>query len=326
MRIIPNLIFLIMVFISQSVVAEKINLPVSHHNNANPFVKIHGLQGFSGVNQLNSGELTRQLMLEIDNEFFNKLTENEQVKLDYERTTLNFNLAYGVNETWSIGLEIPYMINSGGFLDGLIENWHDLFGLNQGGRDTAEENEFFISYNSGNQSLTIDDTDQGIGDISIYADRSLVETPAYRLGLRAKLKIPTGDENQLFGSGGYAGSLHFNTAVVLSERLTTFAAAGFSYLSKGDVLKSQQKNLIAIATLGLAWQFSSDVLLSAQFDLNSKIYADTDLSAVSGQAGVLYASAKYNITDKASLQIGITEDVINKDGAPDFGIRLGYTF
>ena len=257
MKVIQYLFLAITAMLNQSLLADQFELPVSNHNNANPFVQIHGLQGFSGINALGSGELSTQLRLRIDNEFFNKVTSNERVMLDFERTTLSLNMAYGLNELWAVGIDIPYMINSGGILDGLIENWHDLFGLAQGGRDNAPRDEFLISYVSEDQSLLVDGRDQGIGDISLYAEKSVLNTAAYQLGFRTQLKLPTGDEKQLFGSGGYALSLHLNSVAKLSTKLAAFAGAGLSYLAQGDILESQQNNTW-LQWQHLVWLISSD--------------------------------------------------------------------
>ena len=321
-----QLLFLLAVLASQSVLADRFNLPVSSNSNANPFVQIHGLPGFTGVNQLDSGEYSSQVLLEVSNEFFRKSAKKEQLVFDYERTTLSLDLAYGLNDKYSVGLKIPYMINSGGFLDGVIENWHDLFGLSQGGRDNADRDNFLISYVSENQSILVDNTEQGLGDISVYADRSIVSSENRKMKTRATLKFPTGDGEQLLGSGGYSFSLSLNAAAGLTDNIVTFAAAGISYLSQGDVLNSGQNDLVATATFGLGWEFKPQIMLSAQVDLNSKVYADTDLDAISGQAGVLYVSAQYKFSNQSSLQLGFTEDVINKDAAPDFGLKFGFSF
>lgn len=320
------LALLISLISSQNIFADGFNLPDNTNTNANPFVRIHSLQGFSGVNRLDTGDLSTRVMFEISNEFHQKSIESEQLQLDYERTTISLDLAYGLNEQFSLGIEIPYLINSGGFLDNLIESWHDLFGLPEGGRENADQDAFLISYGNGNQSLLVDNTGQGIGDISLFMDRFIFDSSSRKIKARAKLKFPTGDEEQLFGSGGYAVSLHLNAAAALSEKIYTYGSAGLSYLTEGDVLSALQNDLVAAATFGIGWQIRPAMMLSAQLDLNSKIYDPSDLDAVSGQGGSLYVSAQYKFSNQTSLQLGFTEDVINKDAVPDFGLRIGYRF
>lgn len=310
----------------QHAMANDFNLPVSSNTNDNPFVQIHGLQGFSGVDLPQEGKFSTRFMLITSNEFYQQVLENEQINLDFERTTLSLDFAYGLSEQWAMGIKLPYMINSGGFLDGLIEDWHDLFGLPQGGRDDAAQDEFRIAYSSGNDTTLIDNARQGIGDISVYADNLLFDSSTRRVKARAKLKLPTAKEDQLFGSGGYVLSLHLNAASKLSEKVIAYGGGGVSYLTEGDVFSERQKNWIAAATLGIGWQLRTRLMLSAQLDLNSRIYDDTDLDAISGEAGVLFVAAQYRLYKQIHLQLGFTEDVINKDAAPDFGLRMGITF
>lgn len=320
------LICLLPLVSSRFSLADDLNLPVSTNTNDNVFVKIHGLQGFSGVNLVTAGESTTRLSLEMTNEFHKKTTENEQVILDYEQTTLTIDFAYGLNEQYVLGIEIPYLINSDGVLDSLIDNWHDLFDLPQGGRDGASRGEFLISFAGANQPVLVDETGQGIGDISVYSDRLFIDSSAGKVKARAKLKIPTGDEDQLFGSGGYGLSIQLNAAARLSDKIISYGGAGLNYLTQGDVLSSQQNDVIAAATVGLGWQINSRTMLSSQLDLNSKIYSETGLDAVSGHGGVLYLSVQHQLTKHTRLQFGITEDVINKDAVPDFGLKLSYIF
>ena len=183
------------IVMSQYTSAGDFNLPVNSNTNDNPFVQIHGLQGFSGVNLLDKGKFATRLMLVTSNEFYQQVLENEQLNLDFERTTLSFDLAYGFTGQWTGGLKIPYMINSGGFLDGLIEDWHDLFSLPQGGRDEAAPATFKIAYNDGDESLIVDDTEQGIGDVSVYADTLVYDTSSRKVKARIKIKTKTAHHN-----------------------------------------------------------------------------------------------------------------------------------
>ncbi len=295
-------------------------------NNANPFVRIHGLVGYAGTDSLADGQFRTEVNLEITNEFHQQTGTDEQINLDYERAQLNLNLIYGIQDDLSVGLLLPYISNSGGFMDSLIENWHDLFGLPQGGRDDAPRDEFNISYQGTNNNLLIDSTDKGIGDISLFLDKQLLASEQKVLKVRAQLKTPTGDEDQLFGSGGYAASISLHGSRKFAEKWLGFGMLGLTYLEDSEVLADQQNNLVGNAVLGITWLPTSKLGISAQLDLNSEVYDDTDLDALNGKAGVLNVSANYKLTKKSSIVFSFNEDVINKDAAPDFGINLGFQY
>ena len=310
----------------QSLFANESLLSNQLQNNANPFVRIHGLPGYAGTHSLAAGQLRTEVNLEITNEFHQQVRAAEQIDLDYERAQLNLNLTYGIKNDLAVGLLLPYISNSGGFMDSLIENWHDLFGLPQGGRDDAPRDEFNISYQSATDNLLIDETDKGIGDISLFLDKQLLISDQQNLQVRGLLKLPTGDEDQLFGSGGYGASLSLHGSRQFAEKWQGYGMLGLAYLEDSEVLTAQQNNLVGNAVLGIAWLPTQKFGLSAQLDLNSQVYDDTDLDALSGKAGVLNITANYQLTEKSSIHFGFNEDVINKDAAPDFGINLGFRY
>ncbi len=322
-----NSIFtLLLVWCCQSAWGDDFSFPNYLQNNANPFVRIHGLPGYVDVSQTESGQILTDVNIEITNEFHQQIRSDEEINLDYERAQLNLNFSYGINDDLSVGLLLPYISNSGGFLDGVIENWHDLFGLPQGGREEAPRDKFDISYRNSQTNLLVENTGSGIGDIALFLDKQLIVSEGQKLQMRAQLKLPTGDEDQLFGSGGYGASLSLHGSKQLSEKWHSYGTLGISYLTEGDVLEDQQENIVGNAVLGMAWYPKPKLRITAQLDLNSQVYQDTDLDALNGKAGVLNISTAYRISDNTSLFLGFNEDVINKDAAPDFGINFGFQY
>ena len=292
--------------------------------NPNPLAQIHGLSGYSHPKVVAKGEFSTRMQLDIVNEFRRQSSAGEQLFFDFERTRLSLGFEYGLANGLSAGVEIPFLINSGGFLDGLIEGWHDVFGLPQGGRDDAPQDRFMISYQGGNDSLGLDQKDQGIGDVSLFLDKQLIDQSDKKIKAGVKLKLPSGDEQQLFGSAGYGLSINLNGINRLHSNWHLFGAMGFNYLEEGDVLPARQERFVATATAGIGWRINPNFNLSAQLNFNSKVYDKTDLDAVSAQAGVLNLSMGYRLSDKATLNFGFSEDVINKDGAPDFAVNLRF--
>jgi len=319
-------LFCLFVFLSKNIFANDFTRLDQLQANGNPFVKIHGLPGYSPANDIFTGQFITQIDLAVTNEFHQATKENEQVFLDYERSQLSLSLEYGIMDGLSTGVMLPYFSNSGGFMDGLIENWHELFGLPQGGREDAARDEFNISYRSTEQRLLLDETDQGIGDISLFLDKRFLRVENHRVNARASLKLPTGDEDQLFGSGGYSFSLSLNGSKQLTHRWQAYGMIGLSYLRDSKVLPSLQANIAASAVLGMTWLFRPKWAFAAQLDFNSEVYDGSDLDAINGKAGVLSVFSRYEISDKVSWVIGFNEDVINKDAAPDFGINIGFNY
>ncbi len=99
--------------------------------------------------------------------------------------------------------EAPLLITGGGVLDRSIENWHDWFGLPNGGRDQIERDQYRYRYvRDGVTVFDIDGSDTAVGDLRAGASVCGV------LGgcAAAMLQLPTGDADRFLGGalGGAA--------------------------------------------------------------------------------------------------------------------------
>ena len=67
-----------------------------------------------------------------------------------------------------LGIEIPWLQHSGGYLDGVIDGWHDLLGLPEGIRPQTPDNGLMYVYEkNGVQVFQLNERKSGLGDIQI---------------------------------------------------------------------------------------------------------------------------------------------------------------
>ena len=131
--------------------------------------------------------------------------------VNLELTRFNLSLRYGLAEAWEIGFEVPVMYMHGGFLDEPIRAIEDLFGAPKPRRTFERddlyghtENAFIYEISrDGETFLRGKDNAFGIGDIALTAKRRVLDQEGWTPGLAARgaLKVPTGDEDEAFGSG-----------------------------------------------------------------------------------------------------------------------------
>src|SRR5690606_33387262 len=89
-----------------------------------------------------------------------------------------------------------------GFLDGLVEEWHEALGMPQSGRDALPRDRLRFFYARGSRALVdLRDATGGVGDVRLLAAWPLVQRERLATSLRASLKLPTGDAGRLLGSG-----------------------------------------------------------------------------------------------------------------------------
>src|SRR5438105_11791569 len=108
-----------------------------------PLAQIYGLPVLDGPRLLPQGQYSARLTFEAANNFISTSNDRESLFFDGEthRTTLAVHYGTAAGE-W--GIEVPYVVHGGGFMDSFIESWHGAFGFPNGGREQFPQNQ--ISY------------------------------------------------------------------------------------------------------------------------------------------------------------------------------------
>jgi hypothetical protein len=249
----------------------------------------------------------------------NLLSESgdEQIRLDGE--SLRLGLQYRTQwagTLWSF--ELPLLLTGGGVLDSGIENWHDWFGLPNGGREQIPRNEYrYLYVRNGQAVFDIDGGDSAIGDLRLGAARC-GESGC----LRAMLQLPTADADRLLG-GGLGAALWYERGYALdaARRLTGAIAAGTGIVRADGPLQDQQRSVLPFGWLSLGYALTARIDAGAQFYLHAPLYDDSALDGLSRAGGQLVFGFRYRSVSGAQWRAGIQEDVIT-ESSPDFVIHL----
>jgi hypothetical protein len=298
--------------------------------NQRPLVQIFGLPAETSADITPNGHIDFSITQDIASEYTVSVTPNEQITLDGESYRWALTARYGVGERFEAGITIPYVLYGGGFLDGFIIDWHNTFNLPQGGRNTAPKNRLNYSYSKdGIQKLDLRNADSGIGDIvlnsgmKLYDERTTVSHD--NLALRAALKLPTGESGSLRGSGSTDFSLYLCGAMNNFTdwgSLGVFGSVGGMVMTRGDVLPSQQNNLVGFGTLGLGWGPAEWISFKLQLNTNTAFYHSSSLDELSKTSLMLVTGGALKLPGDYLLDIGVSEDVAVAT-APDVAFHLG---
>jgi len=117
--------------------AEPLEITPFRTVNNNPLSQIYGLPAETSAVLAGSGRWQFNLTQDIASIYSTSDSSSEQILLDGELYRWNLSARYGLGDDFEVGLEIPFILQDGGFLDGFINDWHDTFGLSPGGRDSA---------------------------------------------------------------------------------------------------------------------------------------------------------------------------------------------
>lgn len=305
---------------SMDIADHELSEPITTSNRT-PFVSIHGLPPARGAQLIPTGTSRLSLHTEAANTSVVKsASTGRRTIIDGETHRLELDLRRGLGGTWEVGVTLPLLRHSGGFLDQPIEQWHDLFQLPNGNRDRLPRDRLLFSHSGPDRTgFRLDNAGGGIGDLQLSAGRRLGENVA----LRTTVKLPTGDSDRLTGSGASALATSLHVGGRLGSALTWQASGGLLITGNGDVLPEQRENLLGFGSGTLAWQVAGDWVLKAQLDGHTAAYKDTGepLDRASLQLSI---AVEFKMLPEWALEVGFSEDIA-VETAPDIVFLAGIT-
>ncbi|MEW8027370.1 MAG: DUF3187 family protein [Candidatus Thiodiazotropha sp.] len=315
--------------LSLPVQADSGNVDPFYVRNMNPFTLVYGLPAMGSPHLLARNESYLQLTADIANNSIQSDSDGERIRLDGETYRLALIWKRGIAEDWQIGIELPYLTHRKGVMDGLIENWHDIFGLSNSDREDWSRNRLVYRYeNDEGEQVLVNREKSGVGDLVLSLSHALdtdVDS-GRRLALHASLKLPTGDSDALLGSG--AVDLAFwasgsEQKVFWQWPLMLYGQAGVLLKGEADLLQGVQRDVVFFATLGAGWRPIGWLDLKAQIDAHSSHY-DSKLDQLGGAALMLTVGGSIHLDgDSQRIDISIGEN-LTTDSVPDFMINLAY--
>ncbi len=248
--------------------------------------------------------------------------DGEDLLVDAESRELRLVLGRALNDRWTLQLQLPYRYTGGGSLDSFIDSWHDFFGLPEGERPNMPRDRFRITYER-NGDLLIDTGSSvaGIGDISADIGYQWISNPATAVAAWASLKLPSGDADDLTGSGAADASLALAAEHRFGDRWSAFGQVAVSFLGDGDLLPAQQRSVAWSGLAGLGVTVWRGLELKLQFDGHSAVFDDTQLDYL-GDSLSLTVGGAWKSERGWQIDFGVSEDIA-VETAPDVVIVIG---
>jgi Protein of unknown function (DUF3187) len=151
---------------------------------------------------LAKGDLDLDIVFDYTNIIQEQRTENEFLRFDLEYLRTLVSLKRGFGHGLDLSFEVPFYVYYGGFLDSFVSGFHDALGLPNLLRGQTPYGLVDYQYQRGDQSvLAGTDSFGAVGEPTVKVKKTLYEGAPYALSLRGALKLPTGDPQNLSGSG-----------------------------------------------------------------------------------------------------------------------------
>lgn len=278
-----------------------------------------GLPRARGARLPAAGTTALSLGTEIASQFTQDRESGAEAAIDVETTTVLLSLEHGFSERWSAGVELPLLHQYGGFLDTLIDDYHDLLGLPDGGRERRPSDEVFVAWRDGaTVRRRLDGSATGVGDLRIHFARALAVAPDRATALRFGVELPTGRVRDLAGNDGLdlSMALHVTDRRLLSRLGWTLHGAGGVLVQLDDAFYGGDgETVVAFGNLSLAWPLTERWTLKGQLDAHTRT-ADTPLRQVGGGSVQGLLGASLQLTERLHFEGGFAEDLL-PGSAPD---------
>jgi hypothetical protein len=256
-------------------------------------------------------------------ESINTATHSEAIYLDYEAYRLNLSYQYAVSKRWNIKFEVPIIHQSGGIFDSAINDWHQFWGLPLGKRPLVENNQYDVRYAYQSQAaVQLNEASLSLADIQIASGHTLIDSSTTALSFWAALKLPTGNESKLSGSG----ATDISAWLAVNQQLASYWLIN---LNAGIVLPGDDsyQNIplsdhVLYGHIMLAWLTTDSISLKLQLQGHTSYYDKSQLSIL-GDTLFLSFGGAYNISSCQQLDFAFSEDII-VDASPDASMLISW--
>ena len=271
-----------------------------------------------------------QLSLEHSNQFMGGRSGDEVLFLDGETSELSIRHRQRIGPCWQLEAFVPFVSHNEGEFDRAIDDWHQVFGLRDADRDSVPFSALTYSYQDRDgKRVVVDSPQSGLGDIQLSLQRSLgcsatADSTTSESIARAGVKLPTGNANELRGSG--ALDLYFDIqSPVFSNggRWRAGGTVGALYTGATDRF-AQQKRLVAYGSYGVQFVQSHRWRILGQLDWHTPFYT-SDLRELGGRSVSLTVGVRYLVPNDQTIELSISEDAAI-DTTPDIVARLSWIY
>ena len=295
--------------------------------NQHPFLHVYGLPPLQGARLEEQGATHVGITFTAVNNAEVKDTDVESIRLDGETYFADIMLRHRMLDRLELGIDVPFVKHSAGVLDDMIANWHDLFGMSNSKR-TGPDNELNYFYsNDGSIEQQLSASTSGIGDVQLSAAVPFVEgggDGSRFVTMRFSVKLPTGDSDDLHGSGAMDAALGIyaqDTGRFLGKELGYLGFAGIVALGDGDILPGKQKSAVPYGGIAASWHATDRFAITGQLQAQGA-YIDSDLDELGGSSIQLSAGGVYHLPRRGiSLRLALVEDLVS-DATPDFAVHF----
>lgn len=240
--------------------------------------------------------------------------------LDAELLQADAWITHNISSRMFVLVNLPIRGGYAGAIDGFLDFYHDLTGLQVKARQQRPQNEFAWEYDLPDRHVSRARPGTFIGDIRIGA--------GVRLGrsqLVGTLTLPTATSDVPGWARNVVGtSLALNAPLLTRNRLALQGGVALGWTPASGDLSQYQRAVFAGAHAGGWWKFAGRQAIYADMHVQTANYRHAGLAGLEAAEVTLAYGFLLRLGDHLpEFQLGMTEDVIPRGPAVDAGFTVG---
>jgi hypothetical protein len=252
--------------------------------------------------------------------------DGNQFFADGEVTRLAVTLERALAPRLQAGATVQVLHLGGGVFDSVIEGFHQRSGFERGrqrGRLGVPRDDFTVFVRSQGKEFFLGEAPGvGIGDILLHAKLGLLdgESPL-RVGVNLDIKVPVGDEAELYSSG----SADYGAQLVASREFrhgSLHAAVGLRRLGAWELLGIPAQT-IASGVLAYGHRIGGAGALVGQVAVSDSPLAPLDIDVLGHSTLQLTLGYQQRLGTGTALSLAIAENSKYLENTADIGLQLG---
>jgi len=308
------IIYSLYVVIFSVVMPAQAALPV---RNLGVFSQYIGTPDLQPAKKLRGEQMQWSMYASQNSHFANLQKETDKLLVDTESTVVDLSWR-GVIADVEVLLVLPWVNYRSGFLDKTISGFHHALDLPNGNRSTVKNNQFAIRY-EGEDTVYLDSPGGGLGDVRVQGGWQLHADGDYHSALHASIKLPTGNDDKLLGSGA-ADFAVFASHAWTGGNWHQELQYGAIKIGEG-YWQRQQRSAAVFVSAALSKVLNDGWKAVIQYDAHSAYYRNTHQPTFD-DAHMLTIGAKLE-QKRFTWHVALVEDM-KVYSTPDVGFQLGF--
>ena len=251
------------------------------------------------------------------------------VYMDGETARASARVRRGVGARTDVEVEVAATFASSGFLDAIIEDFHDLTGLPNQGREDFESDQFGMRLRrNGHLLFEVEEDRLQLADLAVAVTHAVrVEDDAGpAVAVRGAIELPTGSESR----GSSNGEVDFAVGALMERsrgRWTVFGGVDVLLPGEPDAFEAADVSLneVVAAQLGAEYRWSDHVSLLTQLVWSSRMSDDFTFEEFDREIFDVAFGVAWDGPWGGRYHVAIEEDAVAATG-PDFGLLFGVSW